>query len=538
MSHKNWILLLAASLAPVAITSCAPAATGDGTCDNGRCDDVPDDQVPATPCDGIMVDKSGAGHKKVAGRNNDALAKAIFHSGDSCPKTFQDMMAKLRETDTEGCTGDERAGIQTRLISETAQAAGTPTSYRAVTTRRCGGRGTEGIIFSLFGLRAGDTELPQGVEIISFDETAGVFNFYETDGQTLNFFGSSKDMLKGPGDGDDRRCASCHVGGGLVMKELDTPWINWEGHVNTPGAQELVDAHKDLGTKNTGLEFEGVVKGANTKWNKVRIAELTAGDAPDLQQLLRPLFCTVEINLDNGSDFDSPVGGGTGGDQLSRIPFDSLLDPQLKSFGSISINFADYDALIKQNGQTLQGVPGAIDTLMDYIFIERSAIDNDYVNQLKAAGIIDDDFIKDVLMVDFTRPVFSDDRCGLLTFAPELAAGDLNAQKVREGFIAKLEAETPADGSPGAVLLASLKNTGDAADHTAKVDAFTAACTALGSRPFLENALAVTSLNRNKARDLPVIEFEATLPIDNQSVDDGARLDPKTCQLTNQFVAP
>ena len=89
------------------------------------------------------------------------------------------------------------------------------------------------------------------------DDTAGVFNYYETDGQgKINFFGSSKDLVEqGTGPGQVRRCAGCHTGGGLIMKELDTPWMHWEGHENHPGAAELVTANKNLlGRKNTGAE--------------------------------------------------------------------------------------------------------------------------------------------------------------------------------------------------------------------------------------------------------------------------------------------
>ncbi len=463
----------------------------------------------------------------------DPLAKAVWHTDDSCPTSFSEIMDKLRKNDKEGCP-NEADGIETRLISETAQASGKATSYRAVTTRTCNNRSTDGIVFSLFGLSAGAGSLPQGVEMIAFDESAGVFNYYETDGSTLNFFGSSKDMLKGTGSNGDTRCAACHAGGGLVMKELDTPWLHWEGHMDTPGAEALVKKHKNLGSKTSGAELEGVVKGGNDKWNKTRIAD--AKKAGKVNELLKPLFCTVEVNLDNGSDFESPVAGGPGGSEMSRIPFDSLLDPQLKSFGSIPVTFADYDAQIKANGQKLGGVTGAIDTVFDYVFIERSNIDNDYVEKLVEGGIIDADFVKDVLMVDFTRPVFSKDRCALLDFAPTLASADMTAAKVRAGFIASLEAETPEASSPAGALLKNLKTDADATAHGAKVDAFIAACTALGSKPLLQNALSITSLNRKTAREMPVFEFESTMPSDNLNVNANARLNPTTCQLVNTFV--
>jgi hypothetical protein len=528
-SKSNWFLL---ATALTSLVSCAaPEESDDLECDeNGKCD-----EVIATPCDGIMKDRSGANTKKTAGRRGDPLAKAIWHSGDSCPQTFSEVMDKLRENDKENCEG-ERDGIETRVVSETAQALGKASSYRAVVSRTCGNRSTEGIVFSLFGLTSTASRLPEGFEVMAFDETKGIFNYYESDGTTLHFFGDSNDMLKGTGSGDLRRCAGCHTGGGLIMKELDTPWLHWEGHMDTPGASTLIEKHKNLGSQNSGAELEGVVKSGNEKWNKTRIENAKA--AGDVAALLKPLFCTVEVNLDNGADFESPVIGGPGGDEMSRVPFDSLVDPQLKSFGSISVEFAHYDAQIKTNGQRVGGVPNAIDTVFDYVFLERSHADNDYVDQLKAAGIIDDAFIKDVLMVDFTRPIFSTDRCGLLSFAPDVAAADLSPKNLREGFIAALEAETPAAGSPAATLLKNFKTSGDTDDHDGKVDAFVAACTALGSQPFLANAMAITSLNRNKGRELQVFEFESTMPIDNQSVNSNARLHPATCQLTNSFVAP
>jgi hypothetical protein len=387
--------------------------------------------------------------------------------------------------------------------------------------------------------------LPDGVEIIAFDETEGVFNFYEAErGGKINFFGNSKDMLNGA-EGNVRRCAGCHNAGGLVMKELDTPWVHWEGHMDTPGAQELVDAHADLGSKRTGLEFEGVVKAGNRAWVQTKVNHLRENGT--VAELLKPLFCTVEVNLDNGADFESPVAGGPGGSQISRIPFDSLLDPQLKGFGSITINFDDYDALIKANGQNVVGVDGAIDTVFDYVFMERSNIDNEYVNKLKEAGIVDDDLIKDILMVDFTRPIFSSDRCDLLANAPVLSKDQLNPQAIRDGLIANLSGKT---GAAEVELFNNLTNT--ELDHNTKVDGFTAACEALDKNDFLVNAVSITSLNRSfgavgrqrapgivpgTAIRMPVFEFPATFPTDNLNVPVGTRLNPVSCELTTELVA-
>ncbi len=528
---------LLASLPLALLLSCssdAPKETQD-SCRGGRCDelDKPDSEVDPSPCDGIMIDESGRGNQRIAGRLNDPLANFAFKSGDDCPTTFKDIMAKLRINDKEGCA-DEKSGITTRVVSETAQAADAPTSYRLVTTRKCDNRETHELVFSLFGVRAGAATLPGGVEIIAFDKDEGVFNFYESDGRNVTFFGNSNDMILKGADGNTRRCAKCHNGGGLVMKELDTPWVHWEGHMDTPGAADLVSAHADLGNKATGSEFEGLVKRANKTWNDTRLKQLQ--EKAGLRETLRPLFCSVEVNIDNGADRKSPVIGGSGGDEIDRISFDSLLDPHLKSFGGVSIKFEDYDAQIKANGQALRGIPGvpnAVDTVFDYVFIERSNIDNVYVDKLKSAGIIDDEFIKDVLLIDMTRPVFSDDRCGLLAFAPVLAATDFNPEKIKQGFLDNLGAQAP--GTPAAELRNNLLTEGG---HSEAVKVFTDSCEALDSKLFVENALKITSLNRNIARaNLPVFEFPQTMPSDNLNVAASSRLHPQDCTLSADFTA-
>ncbi len=179
-------------------------------------------------------------------------------------------------------------------------------------------------------------------------------------------------------------------------------------------------------------------------------------------------------------------------------------------------------------------MPGAIDTIYDYAFVSRGAIDGRYSEMLRVRFT---DLVRDVLMVDFTRPVFSTDRCDLLEFVPELP-GPVDADALRDGLIANLEAAAPAATSPAGVLLANLKDRDDLKAHTAKVDGFLRACKALGSRPLVENALAIVSLNRNKAREMAILEFPESLPIDDQKVHRDARLSPKSCELVNQFVAP
>jgi hypothetical protein len=431
-----------------------------------------------------------------------------------------------------------------------------PTNYRAVVTRACNGRPKHGVVFSLFGVRAGASSLPPNVEIMAFDESAGVFNYYETDGSEIKWFGNSKDMLAGSPDGQTRRCAQCHTEGGMVMKELDTPWNHWEGHMDIPGASELVSSNQALlGTKNSGAELEGLVKAANRVWNDARIAH--AKEKLTAKEILEPIFCTKQINLDNGADFFSPTDGKKGtcsndetltcnedaecgdgnscstGSLISRIPSDAFLDKRLKSFGSINVSHDDYQAMLAAKGSRVDGMPGGIvDTVFDFIFPEKAAITMDYESKLVAAGIVDEELLKDIAMVDFTRHIFSEDRCGLLEFAPDLSGDDLTADNIRNGFIANLG--NPAAGSPALELLANLNTEGG---HQETADAFFAACQALEQGQALGNLYDYVSQTRREAAKMHVMEFPQTQPTDNNPDTKNLGLDPNTCELTTEFVS-
>jgi hypothetical protein len=495
------------------------------TCDGGKCDgplDVPDSEVAASPCDGVMVDLSGRKNKKVAGRLNDPIANAVLKVGAKCPTTYKDILAKLREADKAKCP-DTSAGLSTRLISETAQLTGQPSLMRGVVTRACGDRKEEDLFFSLFGLQPNAAALPPNAEFIAFDSTAGVFNYYEADGTgKINFFGNSKDMLKGKGTGQVRRCAACHTEGGLVMKEFDSPWLHWEGDADIPGAKAFVDKFKsDLGTKADGINMEGLVRNGNKLWNASKINFLKTPTTT--KELLKPLFCTLDINL----------GSASTSANVSSLPARSLLDSRVGSV-SLPITAADYQSQIAANGQVIEGVPGKKDTSFAFTYIMRSKIASDYVDQLVNSGVIDKDLARDILMVDFTRPIFSKDRCDLLAKVPNIPLADLNPDKIRAAIVQGLG--TAAAGTPAAELIASINNKTDDAAHTARVKTFTDACTALGSKKLVTNALTIASMNRTIARGMPILEFQETVASDNLSVPAGTRLDPKTCALTTKFV--
>lgn len=488
-------------------------------------------------CAGRLEDKRDGKSGEVGiSELGDVFARLVLRAdGDptDCPMSYGEVMAKLRETDKEGeCGNGGRAGIRTAVVSETAQVMGKPDRYRAVPIRQCGNRGPHELLFSLFGISATTSKLPDSVEVISFDATKKLFNYYAIEGGELGFFGSSEEYMVGEGG----RCKNCHPAGGLNMKELEAPWVHWEGDTTTPGAAELVDRFDDLGTRTNGIDLESVVDFGNQAITTPRVNRMLATN--DVKQLLRPLFCTVQINIATAtSSGNSPPDAIPSHPFVGNLGFDRLpitaeqYRNAIKAAGQRVVGPNGTTQLVDQNGQ------GVTDTFFAFPIVKTSTEDIFYITQLQQMGIIDQEFAVDVQAVDMTRPVFSDARCGLLDLAPKIKLTKSTgepveglAQTIREGFVESLAGQP--EGSPAAQFAANLAAEGNMQTHLDAATAFLTACKARPPEEFLADAFQVVSLQRNLARKLDVMEFPSTMPIDDLKVDPGTFFDPKTCTLT------
>ena len=525
-------------------------------CVGGKCDDVGEEVFSA--CAGSLSDASkrdaskGDGEKEdkeekekkgqaILKRLGDPLAQVALHA-EECPTTFSEMVTTLVNDPEKRCTN-----LQTMFVSETAQAFDEPTNYRTVTTLDCDSdEGQERIMFSLFGVDL-DNNLPNRTEIIAFDAEAGVFNYYETNGQTIEFFGDSKDMLKGA-DGDHiRRCAKCHTGGGAVMKELKIPWMHWEGETTTPGTAELMAKHGAVfGKHSDGRKLEGIIEQDNVAWNKTRINHrVKQGNVRDL---LEPLFCDVEVNVSNqGTLVGSPTFPVT-----DMASFDNgMLSFELDT-GFIRFDTDQYTAVIRANGQHVPGLPeDFIETAFGLAHVTRGEADRDYSNQLVEQELISPEFKRSVQMVDFTREVFSTDRCGLLRYARELSREDISPEGITDGFIAELQKDDNRSAAAQELLDNLTKGTVDGAVQT-----FVRACKQRGEETvdiefedgnqtrtatvpaLLPDYIEVMSRNRDLGRALEVFETRinpSALPDDKLSPPPGVRLHPVHCTRTTEF---
>jgi hypothetical protein len=563
-AFKHLFALFALSTAAtLAWTGCSSEG-GDGSAAGDE------DDITSTKCKIVNVREGRAMTSTELRKLNDPVARFILGGAKgACPTSLQDSVGKLGATDKKDCVagggggpfgplppfipkggkdapqfaiGEKTAeGNVTRLVSERSQALGKPDSYRAVLSRQCNGRQNNELLISVFGLGADDDALPGDFEAIGKDKVSGVFNYYAREEGQWKFFGSSLDLI---GDGYDckdngactpkaaakTRCAGCHVGGGLIMKELNSPWVHWEGDTDTPGADDFVKKHKALlGNKGNGIDMENLVASGNRDYNPKRLELLkTKGVA----EVLRPLFCTVDINLQS-------MTTGT----LSRVSDDLFLDRRWSVFESFEVKNDDYQALIGQfkqrivdgRGTQLKNKDGkpVTDTVFPFTYPERGAIDEGYEQLLIDQKIVDEDFVKDVLHVDFTRPIFSGARCKLLDGAPELAADKMTPDAIRDGFVAKLKGSGDATAK---AFVASLQKKDDAAAHEAEIKKFTEACKKRPSKDFLADVMTYASGLRRMARantansGQGIIEFSETMVVDDIPASNKA-FDPATCTL-------
>jgi hypothetical protein len=501
------------------------------------------------------------------GALKDPVATLILQGGD-CPLTFSAIQAKLKKA--AACNGP---GPVTNFVSNRDQLLGRPDTYRAVGSRQCqGGDGTE-LFLSVSGINTKtdangsvtDVQVPQAtVELIGKgappDTTpegngvvAGVFDFYALDNGRWNFFGSSFDLIAQgydcntdgaciPKAASQLRCAACHVGGGLVMKELDTPWINWNS-AGVPagralvGVNDVVSRNRDLfGDISGAQKLESKVRAGHRAWVPARVGFLKSRG---VKEVLRPLFCATDVNLDTTGGADLQVS--------SHLLIDSQLTPPSLITGGV-LDGEAYDSVLKDIGQRIidgrTGKPLVVDgetepvrdTVFPFVTPRRSAQDEAYVTELFQEGIVDLDFVKDVLSIDFTRPLFSPTRCGMLEKGPDLAAEDITPAKLKEAFQEKLaNASDPATVG----FRASLGDPSDAPKHDAAAKHFVEACAARStSEPgaYTRDIVRYTSHLRRAARRLRnpvnggIIEFSETLPTDDQPEAMSA-FDPITCKL-------
>jgi hypothetical protein len=315
------------------------------------------------------------------------------------------------------------------------------------------------------------------VELIAWDPDKKCYNFYELRDGGWIYQGDYKGILDdvellhrqrsaaAAPFGGRLRCSGCHVNGGFLQKELTSPHNDW--------------FVKDRQLLRGGLKPDAFVKEKLT--DAVDAGELSMLVAASVQRLadspgyrsvlaarsmqvrLRPLFCPMEVNIESDAQpFDDHR-------PTLSLPAAFFVDPRLAT-AVISIERRHYDAALQRLDSSLPETPGhRADADHGWLTPVKAHSDIVAIDALIEQGIVDKEFVADVLAVDFTNPAFSRTRCGLLKRVPDTSG---------PGFVGRFQSALRGASEPGAVEL--LNNLSDparnAAFHEKQALAFLTSC--------------------------------------------------------------
>ena len=409
------------------------------------------------------------------------------------------------------------------------------------------------------------------VEIIAWDRSKQVYNFWELLGHDWHYRGDSNDVLtnivqinvadanptfnfvrQSPTDQVPvLRCSGCHTLGGPIMKELEAPHNDWwtKPRLFNLGPYKLQAGSNATNPAHVAARlFDGTheaTDAANLSTQvKKGIDRLLAARASQgrggqsLKQQLRSLFTPMEMNLVSDR---LPLIERERQNGAVEIPQDFFVDSRLMGKReSIPVPLALYKEALTQVGSRFAPgeTPGLVETHHAFLVPARSYMDNQLIETLMKQGMLDEELVADVLAVDFTTPVFSPARASLMRFVPDKAK---DAAELRDQLLAALKAAPPDDRAAQELLTNLTDPTRTAAAHQQAATAYLAACVqAAASLEAVVDWLRVAAQHRHELDTAETAShptgggitepgFRVIFPVYAQDPEVGKfRLDPKT----------
>ncbi len=353
----------------------------------------------------------------------------------------------------------------------------------------------------LDALQAGDELL---VEAIAWDVDKGVFNFYELTtenrkgwfyrGDSLDIARDLKMLYRGAVTSARLRCSGCHRNGGPIMKELSSPHNDWWTEARPlPLGDVTVEARVRpiLADVADAARLADAV-GAGMKKLTASSRYREALRRLSLPERLRPLFCPMELSLSSDS---LPL---TDTAEKVTIPPEFFVDTRLGGDApAIDISKSSYRGALERSRSKL-GDTSSQDSDHAWLAAVKDPSDRVAVEALVEEGLIDDEFVSDVLAVDMTAPVHSAARCGLLRFIPENETVEWK-EKFREGLSA-------ASSAGAGELLRNLREPErDARHHRERARALLSSCaSALVEGERVDELFRLLQQRREEIRSSPL----------------------------------
>ncbi|CAM3117436.1 hypothetical protein [Skermania piniformis] len=367
----------------------------------------------------------------------DPFAELLRHG--RFPLTMRDLTAEL---DSAPPIGGALPAVAYYMVGDGGQLPWTPATatvnrqLRVVITRSRRPGSDPDLLVSTSIRLASPTAF---LQVIGWDEPAGVFRFYERRRGTWILAGDSFDALRPPGRGEGP--FDSHVNGGLNMKELKLPWSHW--HSQSAAIQRTVLGPDDpflddpiWELRSGGERFETEVARAGVqRWTAARMRRMIGPDRrlADLPAALRQVLTTTTVNLVSTAvessrvrllpALDLPLSFFLDADALLGplgVPLDPVPTPHVSGA-------AYADAVVELELRLDDGAgfrqPG--ETFFAFLVPERAMEDQSVLNALLRQGVLSRRLALGLLLVDFPNPVYSARRAALLRyFPPSAAAGD------------------------------------------------------------------------------------------------------------------
>lgn len=432
---------------------------------------------------------------------NDAVRRGIL-AGKQVPRNTRALRARLQ--------GELGGTLRTHIVSNGGDGHAAPTGTAFMCFETYEGPIVDGkveqweLMIGFFLDRDGNALSPgeSFVELIAWDRTKKVFNFWELIDSEWFYRGDSNDIaanVAGLNLGDPNagaifkkasadqskvlRCSGCHSQGAPVMKEIEPPFNDWWRTARPLDLLEL-----DLDSRAKAL-FAGATDASNLSEQVKRGIDRLAADRAikglTLQQRMRSLVTAFEMNLASDT---LPFKARTLKETAVEIPAAFFVDSRLLDKASpVRVERPAYGAALDRvdsrfppRSQTPAGQKPNRESQHAFVVPVRSAADNRIVDDLTAQGLLDAELVADVLAVDPTTPVFSPERASLIRFFPASAK---SADDLRTQLVAALN-KAPSGHKAAQALLANLTDPARTAEtHRRAAAAFLETCQKAAATP-------------------------------------------------------
>ena len=313
-------------------------------------------------------------------------------------------------------------------------------------------------------------------EVMSFDERTKKYNYYfletqvgaKEDSQLAWSYKGDSSLARKPKT-MGHSCFRCHHNGVPIMREIETPWNNWQSQrviISSDSVPKAV-ANESYFVLRRGAEiFEGVVRGSVQHYYRDWLAEHSRIEGnttylSDVDEMLRHLTTTTTINFkssevqSNGKDTSPANLDITGIPPQDTFLSDTLLQNVLGiDYTSLSVTLPrkEYDAYLKKHNFKLVGTKGFFHTsekAFEYpgsnyfaYFVPQVPSEDIFVTQLLLQSkVVTNKFVAALLMVDYKNPLFSEKRASLQKYAKKMTTGTLanGASSIPKDFVTKIK---------------------------------------------------------------------------------------------------